>query len=175
MDERQSETIKEELKSVSAKEGEVKEQEFDPIQALNDIKQNTVPKVEYDKVKTDRDKYLKALLEGSQVADEKKEPVDVDALRKKLFGGNLNNLEFVDTSLKLRDALINRDHVDIFVAKGNKISPSNEDYEAAQRVADVFEDCVKVADGDSEIFTRELMRRTNDVAPQSRINPNIRR
>ena len=53
--------------------------------------------------------------------------------------------------------------------------PDNSDYEAAQRVADALQSCVEVADGDSEIFTRELMRITNDVAPQTNINPKIRR
>lgn len=177
MDERESSTTEEAttLNSVSAKEGESSETDFDPIQAINEIKKKTVSKDEYNKVKADRDKYLKALLEGSQGVGEKKEPANIDELRKKLFSGNLNNLDYIDTSLKLRDALMDRDGVDIFVAKGNKISPSNEDYEAAQRVADVFNDCVKVAEGDSEIFTRELMRRTIDIAPQSRINPKIRR
>ena len=163
------------LTSDSSQKGEVTETEFDPIQAINELKQNTVSKEEYNKVKAEKDKYLKALIEGSQVADEKKEPVDVDALRKSLFTEDLDNLTFAKKALELRDELIDKQGIDIFVGRGNKYAPTQTDYEAAQRVADAFQSCVDVADGDSEIFTRELMRITNDVAPQININPKIRR
>ena len=164
-----------ELNSVTSQEGNTTETEFDPIQAINELKQNTVSKEEYNKVKAEKDKYLKALIEGSQVADEKKEPVDVDALRKSLFTEDLDNLTFAKKALELRDELIDKEGIDIFVGRGNKYAPTQADYEAAQRVADAFQSCVDVADGDSEIFTRELMRITNDVAPQININPKIRR
>ena len=163
------------LTSDSSQEGNTTETEFDPIQAINELKQNTVSKEEYNKVKAEKDKYLKALIEGSQVADEKKEPVDVDALRKSLFTEDLDNLTFAKKALELRNELIDKEGIDIFVGKGNKYAPTQSDYEAAQRVADAFQSCVDVADGDSEIFTRELMRITNDVAPQININPKIRR
>lgn len=169
------EIINKDLTSDSSQKGEVTETEFDPIQAINELKQNTVSKEEYNKVKAEKDKYLKALIEGSQVADEKKEPVDVDALRKSLFTEDLDNLTFAKKALELRNELIDKEGVDIFVGKGNKYAPTQADYEAAQRVADAFQSCVDVADGDSEIFTRELMRITNDVAPQININPKIRR
>lgn len=169
------ELINQDLTSDSSQKGEVTETEFDPIQAINELKQNTVSKEEYNKVKAEKDKYLKALIEGSQVADEKKEPVDVDALRKSLFTEDLDNLTFAKKALELRNELIDKEGVDIFVGRGNKYAPTQADYEAAQRVADAFQSCVDVADGDSEIFTRELMRITNDVAPQININPKIRR
>ena len=163
------------LTSESGQEGNTTETEFDPVQAINELKKNTVSKEEYNKVKAEKDKYLKALIEGSQVADEKKEPVDIDELRKSLFSKDLDNLTFAKKALELRNELIDKEGIDIFVGKGNKYAPTQSDYEAAQRVADAFQSCVDVADGDSEIFTRELMRITNDVAPQTNINPKIRR
>ena len=169
------ELINQNLTSDSSQEGNTTETEFDPIQAINELKQNTVSKEEYNKVKAEKDKYLKALIEGSQVADEKKEPVDIDELRKSLFSKDLDNLTFAKKALELRDELIDKQGIDIFVGRGNKYAPTQADYEAAQRVADAFQSCVDVADGDSEIFTRELMRITNDVAPQININPKIRR
>ena len=165
----------EKIISESGTEGVNTETEFDPISAINDIKANTVSKEEYNKLKAEKDKYLKALIEGSQVADEKKEPVDIDELRTSLFTKDLDNLTFAKKALELRNELIDKEGVDIFVGRGNKYAPTQTDYEAAQRVADAFQSCIDVADGDSEIFTRELMRITNDVAPQININPKIRR
>ena len=166
---------KENLQSESAENGE----EFDPVQAINELKQNSVDKDEYAKVKAERDKYLKALIDGSQIAENlpKGEAPDIDALRKELFDENadLSNLEYVTKALQLRNALIDAEGIDIFVGKGSKLTPTAEDYETAQKVADAFQSCIEVADGDSEIFTRELMRITKDVAPLARINPKIRR
>lgn len=163
--------------SESATNGTTTETEFDPVQAINELKQNSVSKEEYNKVVSEKNKYLKALIDGNQIAEaQPKEPVDIDALRKDLFGGSkdLTNLEYAQKSLELRDALIERDGVDIFVGRGSKLTPTDYDYEAAQRVADAFKQCIDVAQGDSEIFTRELMRITEDVAPH-KINPKIRR
>lgn len=133
----------------------------------------------YNKVVEEKNKYLKALIDGNQVAEaQPKEPVDIDALRSDLFSGkkDLSNLEYAQKALELRNALIDSEGVDIFVGRGSKLTPTNEDYEAAQRVADTFQQCIDIAQGDSEIFTRELMRLTEDVAPlASKINPKIRR
>ena len=165
------------LNSESANEVNTTETEFDPVQAINELKQNSVSKEDYNKVVAEKNKYLKALIDGNQVAEvPNKEPVDIDGLRKELFSGekDLTNLEYAKKALELRNALIERDGVDIFVGRGSKLTPTDEDYEAAQRVADGFQQCIDVAQGDSEIFTRELMRITEDVAPH-KINPKIRR
>lgn len=164
------------LNSESANEVNTTETEFDPVQAINELKQNSVSKEKYEAVIAERNKYLKALIDGNQVAEaQPKEPVDVDALRKDLFGRELSDLEYAKKALELRNELIEREGVDIFVGKGSKLTPDASDYEAAQRVADAFESCIEVADGDSEIFKRELMRITDDIAPQFKINPKIRR
>lgn len=165
------------LTNESGEQSVNQETEFDAVAAINELKQNSVSKDEYNKVLAEKNKYLKALIDGNQVAEARqKEPVDIDALRKDLFSGekDLTNLEYAQKSLELRDAIIDRDGVDIFVGRGSKLSPTDDDYEAAQRVADAFKQCIDVAQGDSEIFTRELMRITEDVAPH-RINPKIRR
>ena len=171
------EIIDETLKSDSSEKAVDTETEFDPVAAINELKQNSVSKEDYNKVVAEKNKYLKALIDGNQVAEvQKKEPVDIDGLRKELFSGekDLTNLEYATKALELRHALIARDGVDIFVGRGSKLTPTDDDYEAAQRVADGFQQCIDVAQGDSEIFTRELMRITEDVAPH-KINPKIRR
>ena len=169
--------VNEILNSESANEVNTTETEFDPVQAINELKQNSVSKEDYNKVVAEKNKYLKALIDGNQVAEvQNKEPVDIDGLRRELFSGekDLTNLEYAKKALELRDAIIERDGGDIFVGRGSKLTPTDEDYEAAQRVADGFQQCIDVAQGDSEIFTRELMRITEDVAPH-KINPKIRR
>lgn len=165
------------LNSVTSQEGDTTETEFDPVQAINELKQNSVSKEQYQKVVEEKNKYLKALIDGNQVAEaQPKEPVNIDELRNSLFGEELSNLDYAKKALKLRDAIIEKEGKDIFVGRGSKLTPTTEDYECAQHVADVFQQCIDVAEGDSEIFTRELMRLTDDVAPMTtKINPKIRR
>lgn len=168
------------LLSESAKERK-DEAEFDAVQAINELKQNSVSKAEYEKVVQEKNKYLKALINGDEsFSEQKKQPItddQVQKLRQSLFSGeqDLSNLEYAKKALELRAALIERDGVDIFVGRGEKLAPTESDYLAAQRVADALESCIEVSDGDSEIFTRELSRITRDVSPQTKINPNIRR
>ena len=120
------------LNSVTSQEGDTTETEFDPVQAIKELKQNSVSKEKYEQVVAEKNKYLKALIDGNQVAEaQPKEPVDVDALRADLFGKDLSNLDFAKKALELRNALIDKEGVDIFVGKGSKLTPTQEDYEAA--------------------------------------------
>lgn len=133
----------------------------DYISALNEIKQNTVSKEAYEKVREDNKRLLDTIVNGQQVNEPIIEKVDVDALRKDLLNGKeLTNLEFVDKSLKLRKALLDRGEQDIFAPPiGHKISPKPEDFETAERVASVLQECVDKADGDPNVFNNEFQRR----------------
>ena len=143
---------------------QTEEVDFDPIKEIQDLRNNTVSKEDYDKVVAENKRYLKALIDGQQVKSAA-EPVDVDALRKELFGGNveLDNLTYCKKALELRDAILEQEGTDIFVGSGSKLTPTEEDYAAAQRVADVMQSCIDSADGNSDVFTAHLMSMTNDV------------
>lgn len=150
---------------------------FDPIKEIENLKKNMISRAEYDKIVEERNKYAKALIEGTEAPETPAETptIDVKELRKDLFSKDLTNLDFAEKALALRSELIETKGIDIFVPSGAKISPTNEDYVAAQKVADGLQSCVEVADGDPEIFTRELMRITKDVALPGGINPKIKR
>ena len=72
-------------------------------------------------------------------------------------------MEFVKNTLALRQAIIDSGKPDPFLPMGNKIIPSDEDIATATRVANVLQECVDYADGDSAAFTNELQRRTVDI------------
>lgn len=150
---------------------------FDPIKEIENLKKNMISRSEYDKIVEERNKYAKALIEGTEAPSTPAETptIGVEEIRKDLFSKDLTNLEFAAKALALRSELIETKGIDIFVPSGAKISPTNEDYVAAQKVADGLQSCVEVADGDPEIFTRELMRITKDVALPAGINPKIKR
>lgn len=142
--------------------------EQDYIDQIAQLKQNTVSKTEYEKLRADHKKALDALVNGGQLTPEETEkPVDKDALRKELFneGCSLSNLEYWQKTLQLRKAIIDEGGTDPFLPYGSKIAPTVEDVEKANTVAEVVQECIDYADGDSRIFTNELDRRTIDAMP----------
>ena len=141
----------------------------DYIEQIKNLKENSVSKDDYNKLKADNKKLIDALASGTQVegvVEPKVSAVDkINELRTKLFskGNNLSNLEYCDTALKLRDALIENGERDSFLPFGHNVIATDSDIETANRVANVMRECIDYADGDSDIFTNELQRRTIDV------------
>lgn len=155
--------MEEEKKAVSGTESQIDTNQ-DYISALNEMKQNTVPKEAYDKLRADNKKLLDTIVSGQSLEQtEVKQEVDVDALRKELFGKSrrdLSNLEYVDKTLKLRKALMEKGEQDPFVMKaGRTSSPEAEDFKKAERVASVLQECVDIADGNDSVFDNEFQRR----------------
>lgn len=139
----------------------------DYIEAIKNLKENSVSKEEYLKLKEKNKQLLNSLVNGEVPQGEVAEkPIDIEKLRENAFKDNQTNLEYIQNALALRQAVMDSGGVDPFVPNGMKILPTDEDFETAQRVADVFQECVDIADGDSAIFTNELQRRTIDAFPR---------
>ena len=142
----------------------------DYIDQIKKLKENSVSKDDYDKLRLDNKRLIDALANGTQVegvVEPKVSAVEkINNLRKKLFSkeNGLNNLEYCDTALKLRDALIENGERDPFLPFGHEVVATDSDYESANRVATVMKECIDYADGDSNIFTNELQRRTVDIS-----------
>ena len=156
--------------SVSQQE-DVEQDTNNYIEAIKEMKANSVSKEAYQKLKDENKQLLDSLINGSQIAIEQMKPEITDeyvnGLRKKLFNPDegLSNLEYAKTATELRDALLEKGEVDPFLPVGHNITPTDEDYVKADRVGQVLKECIEYADGDSELFTNELMRRTNDSMP----------
>ena len=140
--------------------------EQDYIQAIKDLKENTVSKDQYLKLKQENKKLIQSLVEGTgEVSGAPAQKVDVDQLRKDLFTQNssMTNLAYIDKALQLREALIERGEKDPFLPWGKNISPTDADISTANKVASVLQDCVDYADGDSSVFQSELQRVIEDT------------
>ena len=139
----------------------------DYIAAIKELKENSVDRQKYDALKADNKRLVEALVNGQTIETNSKPPVDIQALRNELFRNeNQTNLQYVENALKLRNALIESGEPDPFIPQGSKVIATSEDVAAAQRVADVLQECVDYAEGDSQVFTNELQRRTVDTMPR---------
>lgn len=138
---------------------------IDYIEALKKMRENSVTKEEFDQVKSENKRLIEAIVSGTSGQIEESEPVDIQKLRNEMFceDSDLSNLEYIEKALKLRQAILDKTGQDIFLPVGNTSTASIEDRNAAQEVAQVFEECIEFAKGDSGVFTAELMRRTVDT------------
>ena len=148
----------------------VEDNTTDYIDQIKKLKENSVSKDDYNKLKADNKKLIDALANGTQLEGKVEPKIDavenINNLRNKLFskGTNLNNLEYCDTALQLREALIENGNRDPFLPFGHNVIATDSDIETANRVATVMRECIDYADGDSDIFTNELQRRTVDIS-----------
>lgn len=149
---------------------EVTDENNQYIETIKKMKDTMVDKAEYEKLKMENKSLLENIINGADYeSPEQEEKVDINKLREDLFAGDNNNLEFVEKALKLRTELIEKGEPDPFLPVGKQITPTDDDIASAERVAKVLQECVDYAQGDSQIFTTELQRRTIDT------NVNVKR
>lgn len=154
-----------EEKQASVTGTEVEDMTPDYLAAINELKQNSVDRSKYDELKAENKKLLDSIVNGQAIEVMASEPKvrEVAEIREELFNHEHSNLDYVKLALELRSTLMSKGEPDPFIPVGKQISPTREDIEAADRVAQVYQECIDYADGDSALFTQELMRRTRDV------------
>ena len=149
--------------------GTVEDNTQDYLAAIKELKENSVNRSEYEKLRAENKKLIDAVVNGMPGQEEqvlvKHSKEQIDDLRNDLFNSprELTNLEFITKTMELREALMENGEPDPFLPVGKQISPTRDDIEGAEKVAQVYRECIEYAEGDSEVFTNELMRRTRDV------------
>ena len=149
---------------------ETTEKELDPaqayIEAMAEVKRNYVPREELQKSQAREKQLLEAMVSGKEIDMPKTEPkVDIQQLRNELYGkdcGKLNSCEYINKTLQLRKALIEKGERDPFITVGDRAKTTPEMIEGAQRVADGLQAMIDFAEGDEGIFLAEYQRRVTD-------------
>lgn len=131
----------------------------DYIAQIKNLKENSVSKDDYNKLKADNKKLIDALANGTQVEDVVEPKVSavekIQNLRKELFGSesnSMNDLDMVSKMLELRKEIIDNGGTDPFLPKGHKVRITDNDKECANRVARVLTECVEDAEGSNRRF-----------------------
>ena len=159
------------------KKSDKKPEEQDNVslaKALKEARENSVSKAEYEKLREENKKLVSEIINGDGAGNGQKptseqDETTIEKLREELYGpkcSELSNLEFWKKTLSLRDKVIKQGDPDPFLPVGAKISPTSEDVEKANNVADVVQQCIEEAEGNSEVFTALLQSRTNPDSPQ---------
>lgn len=137
----------------------------DYIEAISEIKRNSVPKEEYEKLLSEKKQLVKALVDGGQMANPDPDSDKTsDELAKEMCAGNLPNLDYVKLSLEHRQKCLDEGKQDPYVPRGINFQNSLQtDANDAQEVADVLQECVDQCNGSSELFTNLLQTKMKDL------------
>ena len=138
------------------------------IEAIRELKLNSVSREQYDKLAQENKTLVKALVEGEQLTTVSENPYrNPEEIRQELWGHNgrtgLSQCEYLEKCLELREACIDTGEGDPFVFNGYFKKPTRDDYETAQHTAEVYRECLDYANGNDQTLITELQRRMNDT------------
>ena len=136
---------------------------IDYIEALKDMKQNSVSKDKYLKLKEENSKLVKALVDGGSIEQPAPE-IDVDAAAELAFKNdhNISNLDRMKNYLAYRDAVLEKFGKDVLLPYGPKAVVTQKDIDDANTFVTIMQECIDIADGDSDAFTAALQRRMTE-------------
>lgn len=130
------------------------------IQTIQELKENSVDRKIYDKLKGERDMLIKSLANGDTLATA--ESVQVRSLaecRADFLNKTTSQCEYFEKLLALREAAMREGYPDPFVAEGHHVKPTAYDYQRAPEIADIYRECLDYAGGDDQVFMNEINRR----------------
>lgn len=155
--------IMEEKKEQSVTQQENVEQDTNNyIEAIKEMKKNSVSKDAYKKLQDENKKLLESLIAGETIEVPKttvEEKVDLNELRKHLDEAE-SPIDYCKTSLKLHEETLKQLGYNDYLPNGKKIRPTKEDEEKANLFIEQIKECIDYADGDDQLFIQELQRRT---------------
>lgn len=134
------------------------------INQINDLREKTVSREEYERIKNDNKELAKALINGTGAnipgITKPEEKPDLDDLRKKLFTKkSKNDLEYFTNLLALRDGIIADGQPDPFLPINREFRATAQDEADAERIATQIKEAIEYADGDPAVFSNDLRRR----------------
>ena len=153
--------MEEKKQSVTAQEN-VEQDTNNYIEAIKEMKANSVSKDAYKKLQDENKKLLESLIAGETIEAPKttvEEKVDLNALRKHLDEAE-SPIDYCKTSLKLHEETLKQLGYNDYLPNGKKIRPTKEDEEKANLFIEQIKECIDYADGDDQLFIQELQRRT---------------
>ena len=134
------------------------------INQIKDLKEKTVSREEYDRIKNDNKELAKALINGTGAnipgITKPEEKPDLDDLRKKLFTKkSKNDLEYFTNLLALRDGVMADGQPDPFLPVNREFRATAQDEADAERIATQIKEAIEYANGDPAVFSNDLRRR----------------
>lgn len=137
----------------------------DYIAAIQQLKENSVDKATYEKVKAENKRLTQALINGDRVKVEKPK-VDFEQLRKDACSPDVTMSDLDKTKAKLlyREEYIKRFGIDPLLPRdpNGRSTATQRDVEEVHFLVDTLQELVDYADGDPGLFKAEFNRRLQE-------------
>lgn len=139
----------------------------DYIAEINKLKQNTVSKDDYNKLREENKKLLNSLVNGETIQAQQVEvKPNVEELIQEVITDHpkWNDLQCAQKLLDLREAMIDSGLVDPWLPQGHDTPIKPDDYYTAAHVEAKLKECINKADNTSSIFLSQLKENMNESA-----------
>jgi len=136
------------------------------VEAMQELKANTVQKREYERVLARNKELTDALARNREIEEAAKEAPDtdtIDSLRSDLKNKEMTNMEYWQKVLKLRNKVIESGQPDPFLPSDSKSNYSEENVRTAERVAKGIQNLLDQANGNAELFNALYQGSCEDV------------
>ena len=140
---------------IITEDGLTEDQDFDLLNQVEEMKKNSVPKEEYEKLKEKNKMLMKRIVEGGGQRDKAEETVDLGKIREELFVKNAEGLskrDFWEKVLTLRHERLKNEGVDIFLPRGSKTRYTRLDIESANKVDETISQMLEDTKDNPEYF-----------------------
>lgn len=145
------------------------------IDTIAELKRTSVPREDYEKLQAEKKQLLTSIVNGqasenaATAVAKKPTLAELKARAAECIKKGASNLDTWTAVMEHRDALLEAGFPDPCLPAGYKIQATAEDVEKNNNVFKVVRECIDYANGDRDIFTNEMQRRTNDYfAPKKR-------
>ena len=129
--------------------------DLDLLKELQEVKNKSVPKEDYEKLQAKYKQVVKDMINGVGTKGEASDTVNLEEIRKNLFTDkveDLSNRDFWKNVLALRHERLEKEGVDIFLPKGQKTRYTREDYESANKVDEVISQMIEDSEENPQLF-----------------------
>lgn len=131
---------------------EILNDDEDYINTIKELKENSVSKDEYNKLRNRNKQLLETLKNGQSLEEKFEKKPDIEQIKAR-FLGYRTNLDYVKDVLELRNAVIESGKPDPFLPLSKRFAITQDDINSANKTAKILQECVDESKGSSELFT----------------------
>lgn len=130
------------------------------INAIQELKENSIDRKLYEKMKSERDALIVSLANGETLpTGEAIQERTLTECREDFVTKTNSQCEYMEKVLALREAAMREGQPDPFIAEGHHLKPTQYNYQRGQEIADIYRECLDYAEGDDKVFMNEILRR----------------
>lgn len=134
----------------------------DYIETINKLKQNSVSKEEFLKLKNENKQLLDALASNQTIEVAAETKRDINEVRNELFNNhrNLSNRQICQDMMDLYDYELQNRGVNIFMPTDPQYIPTQDDISQVDNMVKGMKNALDIANGNDLIFNQEIERLT---------------